>query len=204
MAPTPKGLGSVELSSDSQSLPPVKAPDPRLLLLIHLRNKTPPHHHYILSFSLTHTHTSHYPSITPDWRRGLGRMWDQLVISSDKETCWMCWCIRKSLRAHTAASSWTPVLKLSKHCDITWSCLKRAALIFKNDFCLSHGCSPLKQRCGGGAITATSSGNLQFWGRYEDKTFTLCEYFPLPLTYQRRKEEGRGVKKSRVGGTTWL
>lgn len=28
---------------------------------------------------------------------GRGRMWHQLVISSDKETCWMCFCIKKNL-----------------------------------------------------------------------------------------------------------
>lgn len=28
-------------------------------------------------------------------------MWDQLVISSDKETCWMCSCIKKKFRSLT-------------------------------------------------------------------------------------------------------
>lgn len=100
----PEDYGSVELSSSITSSSVV--PEPRLLLLIHLRNKIhyttpPPHYRYILTLTHTRTHTSHCPSVPPDWGRGAGRMWDQLVISSDKETCWMCSCIKKNLRSLT-------------------------------------------------------------------------------------------------------
>ena len=55
----PEDCGSVELSSSITSSTVV--PEPRLLLLIHLRNKIHhPHHHYILT--LTHAHT---PPIAP-------------------------------------------------------------------------------------------------------------------------------------------
>lgn len=48
------------------------------------------------SLSLSLSHPSHYSCLTRLVEGG-GRMWHQLVISSDKETCWMCFCIKKNL-----------------------------------------------------------------------------------------------------------
>lgn len=49
------------------------------------------------TFSLSLSHPPPVSLVSPDRWRGGGRMWHQLVISSDKETCWMCFCIKKNL-----------------------------------------------------------------------------------------------------------
>lgn len=67
------------------------------LPLIHLRNEEPPLPPCTHSPSLTHTHAPPIISMFHQIGGGvLGRMWDQLVISSDKETCWMRCSIKKT------------------------------------------------------------------------------------------------------------
>ena len=93
-----------QLSSARRSTPPVdvrERPHSLYPLLILLRNKInppPPQH----THSLPHTHP-HLPLPLPlDWGGGgQAGCEDQLVISSDKETCWMCSCIKKKVRTRT-------------------------------------------------------------------------------------------------------